>query len=96
MGGWGTWQHCSNNRTWNAGYKPNGAVTDAADCDPAIPSLIYDPVTNPEGVRCTWHDNLVNVFGRTRLRDCATVAGQRRRVVRTQRLQRLFRELCAG
>lgn len=65
VGGWGTWQHCINNRTWNAGYKPNGAVTDAAGCDPAIPpALIYNPVTNPGGVRCTWHDNLVNVFGR--------------------------------
>ncbi|HYS11137.1 MAG TPA: DUF6351 family protein [Myxococcales bacterium] len=65
VGGWGTWQHCINNRTWNAGYKPNGAVTDNAGCDPGIPpALIYDPVRNPGGARCTWHDNLVNVFGR--------------------------------
>jgi len=65
VGGWGTWQHCINNRTWNAGYKPNGAVTDAAGCDTGIPpALIYNPVTNPGGVRCTWHDNLVTVFGR--------------------------------
>jgi len=67
VGGWGTWQHCINNRTWNAGYKPNGAVTDSAGCDVGIPpALIYDPVTNPGGARCTWHDNLVNVFGRDR------------------------------
>ena len=65
VAGWGTWQHCINNRTWNAGYKPNGAVTDAAGCDVGIPpALIYDPVTNRAGARCTWHDNLVNVFGR--------------------------------
>jgi hypothetical protein len=27
------------------------------------PSLVYDPVTNPHGARCTYQDNLVNVFG---------------------------------
>lgn len=65
VAGWGTWQHCIVNRTWNAGYKPNGAVTDNAGCDVGIPpALIYDPVTNRGGARCTWHDNLVNVFGR--------------------------------
>jgi hypothetical protein len=65
VAGWGTWQHCINNRTWNAGYKPNGAVTDSAGCDVGIPpALIYDPVTNRGGARCTWHDNLINVFGR--------------------------------
>ena len=65
--GWGTWQHCINNRTWNAGYKARGAVTDNAGCDPSLPAaLLYDPVTNRGGARCTWHDNLVNVFGRDR------------------------------
>jgi hypothetical protein len=65
--GWGTWQHCINNRTWNAGFKARGAVTDSAGCDPSLPAaLLYDPVTNRGGARCTWHDNLVNVFGRDR------------------------------
>ena len=64
VSGWGTWQHCINNRTWNAGYKARGAVTDNAGCDPSLPaSLLYDPVSNRGGARCTWHDNLVNVFG---------------------------------
>lgn len=27
-------------------------------------SLVYDPVTNPEGVRCTLQDTNVNIFGR--------------------------------
>jgi hypothetical protein len=27
------------------------------------PSLVYDPVTNPTGARCTYQDNMVNVFG---------------------------------
>jgi hypothetical protein len=66
VAGWGTWQHCIVNRTWNAGYKPDGAVTDNAGCDVGIPppALIYDPVTNRGGALCTWHDNLIKVFGR--------------------------------
>jgi hypothetical protein len=27
------------------------------------PSLVYNPVSNPGGARCTYQDNLVNVFG---------------------------------
>ena len=27
------------------------------------PSLVYNPVTNPDGARCTYQDNMVNVFG---------------------------------
>ncbi len=34
-------------------------------CDPAIPAeRIYDPATNPGGVRCTIYDLAVNVYGR--------------------------------
>src|ERR1700674_5486145 len=40
VAGWGTWQHCIVNRTWNAGYKPNGAVTDNAGCAVGIPPAI--------------------------------------------------------
>ncbi|MHC4800367.1 MAG: DUF6351 family protein, partial [Planctomycetota bacterium] len=33
-------------------------------CDPAIPpELIYDPLLNPEGVRCTVQDHMVTIFG---------------------------------
>jgi hypothetical protein len=27
------------------------------------PALVYDPVTNPGGARCTYQDNMVNIFG---------------------------------
>ena len=27
------------------------------------PALVYNPITNPGGARCTYQDNLVNVFG---------------------------------
>jgi hypothetical protein len=38
----------------------------ATNCDPdALPaSAIYDPKTNRTGARCTYQDNLVNVYGR--------------------------------
>lgn len=36
-----------------------------ANCSPLIAeSLIYDPIANPRGIRCTWHDNLANLLGR--------------------------------
>jgi hypothetical protein len=37
----------------------------SAGCHQAVPDdLEYDPVTNPDGVRCTVYDTTVNVFGR--------------------------------
>ena len=43
-----------------------GAILDpSAGCLPGVPAAaVYDPVTNPEGARCTLQDHLVNVFGR--------------------------------
>ena len=37
----------------------------AKNCNAASipPALVYDPVTNPGGARCTYQDNMVNVFG---------------------------------
>ena len=33
-------------------------------CDPAIPAaIIFHPVTNPKGARCTFQDNQKNIFG---------------------------------
>jgi hypothetical protein len=37
----------------------------AQHCDVSIPAaLVYNPVMNPQGTRCTLQDTLVNVFGR--------------------------------
>ena len=34
-------------------------------CEPAIPAaLLYDPVKNPRGARCTVYDHTVNVYGK--------------------------------
>ena len=44
---------------------PSRAQPDA--CSPAVPKeLIYHPELRPDGVRCGFHDNLVNLVGRDR------------------------------
>ena len=54
---------------------PNGCVALSAGadvvnasegCDESVvpPALIFDPATNPSGIRCTVWDSMVNVFGR--------------------------------
>ncbi|MGI8662120.1 MAG: DUF6351 family protein [Acidimicrobiales bacterium] len=48
---------------WNDEFA--GHLKPRADCDGSIPDeLLYDPVTNRGGARCTLQDNLVNLLGR--------------------------------
>jgi len=68
VAGWGTWDFCTTHISsdWSALVRAD-PTPDAqfSGCDPGIPpELIYDPVSNPTGARCSWFDNLVNVFGR--------------------------------
>ena len=51
-------------RAWNAAYGRLGVPTNAAGCALANRSLIFDPVTNPKGARCTTQDIRVNIYGR--------------------------------
>ena len=51
-------------RAWNAAYGRLGVPTNAAGCALADKTLIFDPVTNPKGARCTTQDIRVNVYGR--------------------------------
>ena len=51
-------------RAWNAAYGRLGVPTNAAGCALADKTLIYDPVTNPNGARCTTQDIRVNIYGR--------------------------------
>ena len=48
---------------WQADY---GSLLDpTTGCDPAAnPATLYDPGTNPTGVRCTVFDQAVNIYGR--------------------------------
>ncbi len=68
VAGWGTWDFCTTHGSADysalvrAGESPDNP---ASGCDPGVPpELVYDPVTNPSGARCTWFDDLVKVFGR--------------------------------
>ena len=51
-------------RAWSAAYGRLGVPTNAAGCALADKTLIFDPITNPRGARCTTQDIRVNVCGR--------------------------------
>ena len=51
-------------RMWNAAYGRLGVPTNAAGCALADKTLIFDPVSNPKGARCTTQDIRVNIYGR--------------------------------
>ena len=51
-------------RAWNMAYGRLGVPTNAAGCALADKSLVFDPVTNPKGARCTTQDIRVNIYGR--------------------------------
>ena len=60
VSGYATWRTCSD--SWNRSFSP--AWIRPETCAALVPgSLVYDPKTNPTGVRCTIQDNLVNVYG---------------------------------
>jgi hypothetical protein len=51
-------------RMWNAAYGRLGVPTNAAGCALADKTLIYDPVANPKGARCTTQDIRATFYGR--------------------------------
>jgi Tannase-like family of unknown function (DUF6351) len=59
MAGEANWQYCRRNGT-------AFPLLRATYCDrTGVPAdQVYDPKTNAKGVRCTYQDNMVNVFGR--------------------------------
>jgi hypothetical protein len=68
VAGWGTWDFCTTfiSADWGLAFKAGrSSRLTYAGCSGAVPpSLIYDPVSNPMGARCTYQDNAVNIFGR--------------------------------
>lgn len=49
--------------SWDATFASRATATDS--CDPAIPAAArWDPVTNPDGVKCSFLEQLVNQIGR--------------------------------
>ena len=60
VSGYATWQTCE---SWLRTYSP--AMLRPGSCSPAVPSdAVYDPERRPDGVRCGFHDNMVNLIGR--------------------------------
>lgn len=61
--GFGSWTVCSTATGSRLGFYGNRV--DPKACAAVIPAAaVYDPVSNPTGVRCTYQDNMVNIFGR--------------------------------
>jgi len=59
VAGFGKWESIAN---LSVGA---GRIAPREFCSPAIPvALLYDPVANPGGARCTVYDHTVNVYGR--------------------------------
>ena len=50
--------------SWERSFVPTMKATNAAGCALKDASLIYDPVKNPKGARCTINDMRVNIYGR--------------------------------
>ena len=60
VSGFATWQTCE---SWLRTYSP--AMLQPSSCNPAVPrDVVYDPERRPDGVRCGFHDNIVNLIGR--------------------------------
>ncbi|HEY3161439.1 MAG TPA: DUF6351 family protein [Vicinamibacterales bacterium] len=60
VSGFSHWDYCTNNKLRYAG------VAADINCDATTipPSMRFDPVGKPDGVRCTYQDAIVSVFGR--------------------------------
>ncbi len=59
VSGYGSWGLCQSRN----GGAPNWMR--AAACNSSMPKdKVYDPVTNPKGVRCSLQDNAANIYGR--------------------------------
>jgi hypothetical protein len=59
VAGEANWEFCARNGTSFAILRPGYCDRTGVAAD-----LVYDPKTKRDGVRCTYQDNLVNVFGR--------------------------------
>jgi hypothetical protein len=60
ISGFRTWGSCLN---WDLAFASRGNALEA--CPPAIPvAALYHPDTNPDGIKCTSAEQMVNVLGR--------------------------------
>lgn len=67
LGGWSMWSTCER----SLGERPKRIAP--SDCSAEIPpGMEYDPVTNPEGIRCSIYDGMKNIFGEKLFADVNT------------------------
>ena len=60
VSGFATWATCE---SWMRSFSP--ALIQPGSCHEVVPKeLVYHPVQRPDGIRCGFHDNLVNLVGR--------------------------------
>ena len=60
VSGFATWATCE---SWMRSFSP--ALIQPGSCHDVVPKeLVYHPDLRPDGVRCGFHDNLVNLVGR--------------------------------
>ena len=58
LGGWPNWYLCDE----SLGSRPDRVAPDGCSDEIPVPAR-YDPVSNPEGVRCSIYDGMRNIFG---------------------------------
>jgi hypothetical protein len=62
VSGFAMYEECST--AW-LNYLPRWVSPDPSGCDPVVPrGVLYDPRSNPDGTRCGYFDNQVNVWGK--------------------------------
>ena len=67
IGGWSMWSLCES----SLGDRPKRIAPD--DCPAAVPpEAAYDPVSNPQGARCSIYDGMRNIFGETLYSDISS------------------------
>lgn len=60
VSGFATWQTCE---SWMRTYSPR--LIQPGSCAPSVaPEQVYDPELRPDGVRCGFYDNMVNLVGK--------------------------------
>jgi hypothetical protein len=70
VAGFATWRTCA--ESWDRSFTPGLLLPE--QCDTVVPKdARYDATANPQGTRCTFFDNQVNVYGR----DARTGAARR-------------------
>ena len=68
VGGWGNWDFCIGSTAGDWAVQVLALIQPAAPvsaCNTTVPpALLYNPITNPNGTRCTFFEDAIGAFGR--------------------------------